>query len=188
MRSAVFVDRDDTILDTTAVTRNDKVPGDLFDPLQATLLPGAAAALAALKQAGYTIVVYTSQGGVARGTGTLIQSESVNDALRALLAKATGDARLLAGVYYCPFHPKGTVPPFNVEHPWRKPGPGMISAAAAELGLDLNRSWAVGDKPRDVDAGIAAGIDPSRTILLATSGEKNARCADLAAAARLIIG
>lgn len=187
LRPAVFLDRDDTILDTTSVTRNDKVPGDLFDPARATLLPGAAAAIARLKSAGFAIIVYTSQGGVARGTGTLRDSEAVNDALRRLLADATGEERLITAVYFCPFHPKGSVVPFTREHAWRKPAPGMITAAIAELGIDPARSWAIGDKPRDVESAVAAGIDRSRTFLVATSGEKSATHADLAAAAHEIL-
>jgi histidinol-phosphate phosphatase family protein len=187
MQPAVFLDRDDTILNTSPVTRNDKVPGDLFEPGRAVLLPGAAQAIARLRHAGFTIIVYTSQGGVARGTGTLRDSEAVNDAMRALLEAETGELHLLTAVYYCPFHPKGSVPPFNREHTWRKPAPGMVTAAAAEFGLDIARSWAIGDKPRDCEAAVAAGIDPARAILIGSSGEKDARCPDLAAAARIVV-
>lgn len=188
MRPAVFVDRDDTILGTTAATRGDAIPGDLYDPSRAVLIAGSAGALVRLKKAGFAVVVYTSQGGVARGSGTLRDCEAVNDAMRRLLTEATGDPRLLSAVYFCPFHPKGTVATFNREHAWRKPGPGMISAAAQELGLDLAHSWAIGDKPRDCEAAVAAGIDPARAILVATSGEPTARCRDLAAAAALVTG
>ncbi|HYD02449.1 MAG TPA: HAD-IIIA family hydrolase [Phycisphaerales bacterium] len=186
MRPAVFIDRDDTILDTTAATRAGKVPGDLFDPAAARLLPGVGDALARLKHAGFMLVVYSSQGGIARGSGTVRDCEAVNDAMRRLLADATGDDRLISAVYFCPFHPKGSVATYTREHCWRKPGPAMITAAAAELGLDLTCSWAVGDKPRDVDCAVAAGIDRSRALLVGTSGETAARCRDLAAAARVI--
>jgi histidinol-phosphate phosphatase family protein len=185
---AVFVDRDDTILDTAVITRNDPIPGDLYDPSRAVLIPGSADALARLKRAGFTLIVYTSQGGVARGSGTLRDCEAVNDAVRRLVADATGQRGLISAFYFCPFHPKGTVPPFNREHTWRKPAPGMVTAAAAEFGLDLARSWAIGDKPRDCEAAVAAGIDPARAILVGSSGEKAARCPDLAAAARIVTG
>lgn len=187
LRPAAFIDRDDTILDTHEITRNDPIPGDLYDAARAALIPGSADALAKLKRAGFAVVVYTSQGGVARGSGTLADCEAVNDAMRRLIAQATGDSHVLTAVYFCPFHPKGSVAPFNREHTWRKPAPGMLTAAAAELGLDLSRSWAVGDKPRDCDAAAAAGIDRARTFLVGTSGEPTAQCKDLAAAADLII-
>ncbi|MDX9910728.1 MAG: HAD hydrolase-like protein [Phycisphaerales bacterium] len=72
----------------------------------------------------------------------------------------------IAGVYACPFHPKGVVEGLNREHQWRKPLPGMILAAAADLGLDLSRSWLVGDMARDAEAGRAAGINPARIVLV----------------------
>lgn len=188
MKPAVFIDRDDTILDTAQITRNDPIPGDLYTPSRAALIAGSADALVRLKHAGYTLIVFTSQGGIARGSGTLRNCEAVNDAMRSLIEAATCERNLLTAVYYCPFHPKGSVTPFNREHTWRKPAPGMVTAAAAEFGLDIARSWAIGDKPRDCEAAIAAGVDPSRAILVGSSGEKDARCPDLAAAARIVVG
>ncbi len=67
----------------------------------------------------------------------------------------------LDGVYYCPFHPEGTVEQFAKDSDLRKPKPGMLLAAAAELDLDLTESWMVGDSPRDIEAGQRAGC---RTI------------------------
>ncbi|MEM9373627.1 MAG: HAD hydrolase-like protein, partial [Planctomycetota bacterium] len=58
----------------------------------------------------------------------------------------------------------GTVDRFAREHPWRKPGPGMVRSAAQELGLDLAASWMIGDKQRDIDSAVAAGIEPEHTI------------------------
>lgn len=163
LQPAVFLDRDDTLIDTTAVTRGSGHEGDLGDPELVRLLPGVAESLARLADAGYRLVVFSSQGGVARGRYPLAALEAVNDRLRALLHAA--GVRLDA-VYACPFHPGGSVPRFTAEHPWRKPAPGMILAAAAELGLDLSRSWAIGDKPRDIESAIAAGIAHERAILL----------------------
>ncbi|MBY0396750.1 MAG: HAD-IIIA family hydrolase [Thermoleophilia bacterium] len=187
LRPAVFVDRDDTILNTSVGTRGEATPGDLSDPSKAALIPGSAAGLARLKTAGFVIVVYTSQGAVARGNATLRDCEAVNDAMRRLLADATGDPRLVSAVYFCPFHPGGTVIPFNREHPWRKPAPGMVKAASEELGLDLGGSWAIGDKPRDIEAAVSAGVARERTVLVGTSGEPAAQAADLASAAGLIL-
>jgi D-glycero-D-manno-heptose 1,7-bisphosphate phosphatase len=64
---------------------------------------------------------------------------------------------------FCPFHPEATVEAYRQESPLRKPRPGMILQAAEKLALDLSRSWVVGDAPRDVEAGHAAGC---RTILI----------------------
>jgi len=160
---AVFLDRDDTLIDTRGATAHTPHPGDLVDPSAVRLLPGVAQGLGRLQQAGYRLVVTTSQGGVARGVGTLADVERVNDRLRGLLAEA---GVRLAGVYACPFHPRGVVPAFTAEHPWRKPGPGMILTAADELGIDLRVSAAVGDMARDAEAALAAGIPPDRVCLV----------------------
>lgn len=180
MRSAVFLDRDDTLIATSAVTASDAVPGDLYDPARVALLPGALDAARRLVDAGFVLVVYSSQGGIARGSGTVRDCEAVNAALRRLLTDQAGKA-MLGPCYFCPFHPGGTVAPFAREHAWRKPAGGMITAASQELGIDLGRSWAVGDKPRDTEAAVAAGIDPARVLLLGSAG-----LPDLSAAAELI--
>jgi D,D-heptose 1,7-bisphosphate phosphatase len=165
MPRAVFLDRDDTLMDTHGVTASSSIPGDLADASLVRLLPGVPHALRQLKDAGFALVVFTSQGVVSRGGATLAQVETVNDRLRTLILAESGVT--LDGLYYCPFHPAGSLPRFRREHPWRKPGPGMILAAAAELHLDLARSWAVGDMPRDPEAGINAGLPKAHCLQLA---------------------
>ncbi len=70
---------------------------------------------------------------------------------------AAAGARLDA-VLACGFHPEGAGALRRATHPWRKPGPGMLLAAAERMGLDLGRSWIVGDQARDIEAGRAAGL------------------------------
>lgn len=192
---AVFLDRDDTILNTTTRTALTVSPGDLIDPALVELLPGAAAAIARFQGAGFAVVVISNQGSVARGLASLGQVELINDTFRKLLAPLPP-----LPVYYCPFHPKHPGNAFGLPHSWQKPGPGMFLAAAADLDLDLAASYTVGDKARDLAAGIAAGLRPDHCLLLDTTGE-HARltanpsalpasvqlCADLAAAADLIV-
>lgn len=171
-KPAVFLDRDDTITNSHPRTAHLPRPGDLLDPDLVELLPGAGEAIAKLNRAGWPVVVFTSQGGIARGDmpppfdrprATLAQVELVNDRMRALLA---GFGARLEAIYYCPFHPSGTVARFTREHEWRKPKPGMLRTAAVELGLDLTRSWAVGDMPRDTEAARNAGIPADQAVLL----------------------
>ena len=177
-RPAVFLDRDDTLIVNTDLPGSawgDATPGDLLNPALVRPLPGVVEALRSLKGAGFALVIVTNQGGVARGHGSLGDMDATNDALRAhtLGSPPHGPVvladSLIDACYACPFHPAGVVTRFADEHPWRKPAPGMILAAAHELGLDLSRSWLVGDAEQDVQAGLAAGIDPSRAIRL---GEK----------------
>lgn len=162
MRPAVFLDRDDTILNTTARTAATPFPGDLIDPELVALLPGAAEGLALLGRAGFALVVVTNQGALAAGRATLAAVEAVNDRMRELLA---AHAVQLDGVYMAPARPSGADRRFNHDpERWRKPGPGMILAAACELGLDIARSWMVGDASRDLESGRAAGISDARCI------------------------
>ena len=99
---------------------------------------------------------------VARGAATIAQVEATNRRVCEVVRAEAGVE--IDGVYYCPYHPKGTVAPWNVEHAWRKPGPGMVLAAAEEMGLDLGRSWMIGDAERDIEAAVTAGIDRARTV------------------------
>ncbi len=199
LRPAVFLDRDDTLnvnadLPTQAWARTK--PGDLLDPCFVELIPGALQACRRLSDAGFVLVVITNQGGVARAGGSVRDIDACNTALRARLSPTDippdSDApplpepfraSVIAASYSAPHHPDGSVHPFNTEHHWRKPGPGMIDSACAELGLDAARSWMVGDKQRDLDAATSAGVPPERTLLIAPASP----IPDLASAAERIL-
>jgi D-glycero-D-manno-heptose 1,7-bisphosphate phosphatase len=185
MRPGVFLDRDDTIIDNKDATAHTAHPGDLLDPGLVRLLPGAGEALAELHTARLPLIVVTNQGGVAQGYGTLRDVEAVNDRMRELLARF---GVVLAGVYYSPARGDGVAARFRPDPrdpvPWRKPGAGMLVTAAAELGLDLARSWMIGDAPRDVEAGVRAGLMRERCLLIGAG----LPLADVAAAARVVMG
>ncbi len=166
MRPAVFLDRDDTLIVNRELTlRPGERAGDMADPDRVQLLEGALDGCRWLKRAGFRLVIFSNQGIVARGGATLVDVDATNDRVCDLLRDEQGEP-LIDAVYYCPFHPDGSVSGFSREHHWRKPAPGMIHQAVEDLGLDLARSWVVGDAPRDLDAGRHAGIDESRLILL----------------------
>ncbi|MCC6322766.1 MAG: HAD family hydrolase [Phycisphaerales bacterium] len=164
LRPAVFLDRDDTLIANREVTAGTPYPGDLFDPELVKLLPGVGEGLSALKRAGFALVVVSNQGAVARGRCTIAQVEATNARMRDAIRSAA-DVELDA-VYFCPYHPRGAAAPFDVEHAWRKPAPGMILHAAGEFGLDLSRSWMIGDAARDIEAAVNAGIAPERALLV----------------------
>jgi histidinol-phosphate phosphatase family protein len=178
-RPALFLDRDGTLVE--------EVPY-LHDPGRVVLAPGAGA-LAALAAAGYALVVVTNQAGVARGLYDEAAVAAVHRRLGELLA---GAGVRLDAVLYCPHHPEGTVPGYARACRDRKPGPGMLEAAAARLGLDLAASFLVGNHPADVGAAVAAGVTP----LFVTTGRAAGRPAPdgvaafdgLAAAARAVLG
>lgn len=152
-RRAVFLDRDDTLIRNAGVAPG----GDLGDPALVELLPGAHEACVMLVEAGYALFVVTNQGGVARGRFTEDDVLEVHQRLNTLLDEMITDFR------YCPFHPKGTLPQYTKEHPWRKPQPGMLFDLADNHAIDLTSSWMIGDAPRDCEAGKAAGCS---TILI----------------------
>lgn len=166
MDPAIFLDRDGTLVPDDA---NAGVPA------RTTLVEGIAPSLRRLRDAGFRLVVATNQGGVARGRFTEHDVDAVHERLSDLLDQQTGLKRTIERFYYCPFHPKGTVPEYTREHPWRKPKPGMLLQAAQDMELEVERSWLIGDSPRDVAAGRTAGL---RTILVSRD---KARIADAAA-------
>jgi D-glycero-D-manno-heptose 1,7-bisphosphate phosphatase len=170
-RPAVFLDRDDTLIACNELPPppSPGKPGDLIDPNLVRLLPGVHRGLRALRQAGFTLVVISNQGAVARGAATTDTVDAVNRRVAQLLDADDGNPPLVPIIekwYYCPFHPSGNVPRYTREHPWRKPNPGMIRAAASDLNLDLRRSWLIGDADRDLQAGRSAGLAPDRCLLV----------------------
>ncbi len=166
MKSAVFLDRDDTlIVNRDLEIRPGERAGDFADPDRVQLLDGALDGCRSLKRAGFCLVIFSNQGIVARGGASLVDVDATNDRVCDLLRDEQGKP-LIDAVYYCPFHPEGSVDGFAREHPWRKPSPGMIHQAVEDLGIELEQSWVIGDSPRDLDAGRHAGIDDERLILI----------------------
>jgi D-glycero-D-manno-heptose 1,7-bisphosphate phosphatase len=144
----VFLDRDGTVCEEV---------GYVNHPNRCTLLPGSAEAIRLLSGAGFVIVIVTNQAGVARGYFSEDLVLQVHARLRGLLEAAGAAVR---EIYYCPHHPSVGEPPYRSECECRKPKPGMLLRAAREHGIDLRRSFMVGDSVRDVDAAIAAGVTP----------------------------
>jgi histidinol-phosphate phosphatase family protein len=182
---AVFVDRDGTLNREVHFLRR---VADL------RLLPGSAAAVRALTRAGFTVVVVTNQSGVARGLVAPATLDAIHAAIRRRLA-AAGAA--VAGIYACPHHPTEGRPPLRKRCRCRKPAPGLARRAARDLGLDLARSYCVGDS--DADLGLAAATG-CRAVLVLTGHGRRTRAAyagappaahvavNFRAAARWIIG
>jgi D,D-heptose 1,7-bisphosphate phosphatase len=152
-RAAIFFDRDNTLI------AND---GYLGDPNGVVLVDGAADAVARARALGYAVVVFSNQSGVARGMFGEEAVHAVNHRLDEMLLDDNPHA-VIDRHEFCPFHPEATVERYRQDSDLRKPKPGMILQAERQLALDLARSWVVGDAPRDVDAGKAAGC---RAILV----------------------
>ena len=136
--------------------------GYINHPSRVRVLPRTPEAIARLNAAGIAAVMATNQAGIARGYFSNETLAAVNAELERQLG-ALG-ARLDA-LYVCTHHPTAGEPPYRQTCECRKPRPGLLLRAAAELGLDLSRSIMVGDKPSDVEAGQAAG---AATVLVLT--------------------
>jgi D-glycero-D-manno-heptose 1,7-bisphosphate phosphatase len=122
------------------------------------MLPGAAAAIAQCNRAGIPVVLVTNQSGVGRGYYGWADFAAVQAEIAKRLAEA--GARLDM-VLACACHAEARPPYREDAHPWRKPLPGMLLAAAEALNLDLARSWIVGDSASDHEAGRNAGLAPA---------------------------
>ena len=153
LRPAVFLDRDGTL--------NEDI--GFMDRMEAlSLFSWTADAIRLLNRAGYCTVVTTNQSAVARGLIDEGFLRVVHQEIDRRLAR--GDARI-DRYFYCPHHPEAPLEAYRRICECRKPRPGMILAAARELGLDLTRSVMVGDRRLDVASGHAAGV---RAVLVRT--------------------
>jgi histidinol-phosphate phosphatase family protein len=150
-RWAVFCDRDGTIIRDVGYPRN---------PEDVCLVPGAAEALAELHRDGFLLVLFSNQSGIGRGLVTEEEAARVHERFEAILARR---GVRLDGAYYCPHAPEAGCA-------CRKPSPGMIVAAAERFNLDLGRSWVVGDKDSDVEAGRRAGCRTIRLVAAPDAG------------------
>lgn len=178
-RRAVFLDRDGVLIREVDYLRR---------PEQLRLLKGAAEAVASLRRAGLAVVVITNQSGVARGYLTL-------GTLKKIHAKLKRDLRSkgarLDGIYFCPHHPEAGE---RLNCRCRKPKTGMIVDAARDLGLDVKRSFLVGDTTSDLAAARSAKMMGLlvRTGYGGRDGKHRVAAAktfrDLPAAARWILG
>jgi D-glycero-D-manno-heptose 1,7-bisphosphate phosphatase len=173
LKRAVFLDRDG-VLNRAIVREGKPYPPASLEEME--IPAGTAQALHELKRHGYVLVVVTNQPDVARGT----QSRQMIEAMHAHMGSL-----LPVDAFYVCFHDD------REDCPCRKPKPGLLTMAAAGLGIDLAVSYMVGDRWRDVDAGHAAGC---RTVWIdygyrerGPSAPPEARVADLWEAVKYIV-
>jgi len=136
-QKAIFLDRDGTLM---------KDVGYCSTPGEVELVEGVRRLLPKLKAAGFKLVIVTNQSGIGRGYFTEEDFWSVQRELESQLGSGVIDA-----TYFCPDTPQN-------ETSRRKPNPGMLMEASRQLGIDLSRSYMVGDKITDAQAGIRAGV------------------------------
>jgi D-glycero-D-manno-heptose 1,7-bisphosphate phosphatase len=152
-RRAVFLDRDGTIIEEAGYL-------DRLDRL--VFFPFSIDAIRTLNDAGFAVVVVTNQAGIARG---IVSEAFVAEAHAHIAARVRAGGARIDGFYFCPHHVEGTVPAYRRTCECRKPQPGLLHRAAADLGLDLARSFVAGDRWHDAAAGRAVG---ARGLLVRT--------------------
>lgn len=183
-RPAIFLDRDGTL---------NPDDGKVTSPECVQLLPGVAPALKRLRSEGYLLVVVTNQPMIAKGEATEQDLELVHRELEWQLGK---ERAFVDRIYYCPHHPDkgfaGERPELKIRCDCRKPEIGLFTRACAELEIDPDRSWMIGDRTVDIEFANRAGL---KSVLLQTGdagrdGKYTAQpqfvAADLTEAAELI--
>ena len=177
-RACVFIDRDGTL----NVEKN-----YLHKYADWEWIPGSVDMLRQLHEAGFLAIVVTNQAGVARGYYDAAAIEELHARVDQDLTAAGAS---IDAYYYCPHHPLHGE---QRDCDCRKPAPGMLVQAAQQWDVDLAKSWMIGDKLSDIEAGLAAG---TRCIMVETGygREEMEHCpsnvllaADFAAAAQLIL-
>lgn len=153
---AIFIDKDGTLIPD--------IPYNT-DPSLITLNEGVADGLRVLAKSGFRIIVVANQPGIAYGYCTLEALERIRGTIQLLLAK---EEIPLHAFYFCPHHPKGSVPEFAIQCWCRKPKPGMLLQACMDLQIDIKSSWMIGDTLDDIEAGRKAGC---QTILIDNGNE-----------------
>jgi D-glycero-D-manno-heptose 1,7-bisphosphate phosphatase len=146
-RPAAFLDRDGVInVDLGYVHRVEDLE----------YIPGVAAAIRRLNQAGYLVIVVTNQSGIGRGYYDEAAMDAVHKALRDMLAQS---GAAIDAVYACPFHPEAEIERYrHPDHPDRKPNPGLLQRAMRDFPIDRERSFMIGDKDSDMEAARRAGV------------------------------
>jgi len=166
------------ILDRDGVINEDG--GYVYEIAKCRFIDGIFDLASGFAARGFIIAIVTNQSGIGRGHYT---EADFRDFMRWMTDEFTRHGVSIAGVYHCPDHPTEGIGPYRRHSPRRKPGPGMFLEAARDLGLDLARSWTVGDTMTDIEAGRAAGV--GTLVRYDPLAPELARCDDFWVAPRL---
>jgi D-glycero-D-manno-heptose 1,7-bisphosphate phosphatase len=150
----LFLDRDGVVVEEVEY---------LCRPEDVRVIPGASALIEAARARGYAVGLVTNQGGIGLGYYDWAAFAVVQAELAKQLKVGAEPFDFIAA---CACHPQAKIDRLRGDHPWRKPAPGMLRAAADILALDIKRSIMIGDHARDIEAGLAAGV--GRLVHLAT--------------------
>jgi D-glycero-D-manno-heptose 1,7-bisphosphate phosphatase len=167
-RPALYLDRDGAVVEDSGYLRRVE---------DVRMIPGAAEVISAANRQNVPVIMVTNQSGIGRGYYGWTEFKFVQDALVATLA---AHGAKIDAVYACAHHPEAEGFLAHPDHPARKPNPGMLLQAAADLALDLKSSWLVGDKANDIEAAKRAGIAGALQVATGYGAAERERAAKLA--------
>ena len=167
---ALFLDRDGVVVEEVDY---------LCRVEDIAMIPGAADVIGAANRLGIPVALVTNQSGIGQGRYGWNDFIAVQKAIVSLL---DAESARLDAIYACPHHPNGKGEFLYPDHPARKPNPGMILRAAADLDLDLEMSWLVGDKTVDIEAARRAGLAGAMLVMTGYGATEWANSAKLASA------
>ncbi len=157
MNNAIFFDRD-------GVLNID--PGFLHKLEDLVFYPTVVDTLAQLAKTDYKIIIVTNQAGIARGYYSEEEYKAFEKDFLDELARLSNNQIRIDKVYYCPHHAKEGIGEYKKNCICRKPEIGMLKQAQKDFDIDFSKSFIVGDRLSDIQAGITAGL----TTVLATTG------------------
>ena len=153
-QKAIFIDRDGVINHDTDLIKH---------PDEMKIYDFSGEAIRKINKSNYLSIVITNQSVIARG---LCDEETLNKIHSRMDNQLSSHGAYIDYLYYCPHHPDGGFPEeikkFKIDCECRKPKPGLILEASKAFNIDLNQSWMIGDSPRDIQAGISAGVKTIR--------------------------
>ena len=161
-RPAVFLDRDGTLVEEAGYL--DRLERLVF-------FPYGVDAVRLLNHASLAVVIVTNQAGIARG---IVKESFVAEAHRHITERLAAGGARVEGFYYCPHHPEAVIEQYRKSCDCRKPQPGLLHRAARDLDLALDRSFVVGDRWHDLEAGARVG---ARGVLVRTGYGKTEEAA-----------
>ena len=156
---AVFIDRDGVINEILYFADMGRIDTP-FHVDQFKLLPKVGEAVRLINQLGFKAVVASNQPGIARNNFGEDTLDKINARMKSEISRDQG---VIDAIYYCRHHPEGANPKYRVDCDCRKPKPGLLLQAAKDLGIDLKKSYMVGDGINDIQAGEKAGC---KTIMI----------------------
>lgn len=151
---AAFLDRDGVIIQ--------EPPHYAHKLSQLKLIYNSADAIRLLNENGFVVIIVSNQAGIAYGYYQEKHAVLLNLAMKEELAK---EGAHIDAIYYCPHHPEAKIERYRADCNCRKPKPGMLKKAEKEFNIDLKRSFMVGDKLSDIEAGKRAEC---RTVMVRT--------------------